>query len=243
MVEVAWDHAISEMANGLKTAISKENLARTAVLIAPQISTGALYLLKKLMEKMGVDNVDHRLPSVVPGELDHLLQMRDRNPNSFTAEILGLIPIRGGLRYRQILEGIKADKVQYLMAICCDPLELMEGDREALKKLKFLGLLHWSRSPGLDLASVALPLATFAESEGVFVNFQGRVQRFSKAVEPAGESKPAWQVLMMLGRELGYKFKVHSEAEVFNEFASSYDMFKGLTWDKIGSQGQSGATI
>ncbi len=235
--EIEWDEGLRKMAAELKKASSGGVRNRTAVILAPQLPTGALYILKKLVDKMGIPNVDYRLPSVQEGELDHLLQMKDRNPNSYTAELVGLTPAEGGKSFDEIIGAVKAGKIDNLLAICCDPVELLGENEGALKKLKFLGMMHWTKVAGVEYSHLTLPLATFAETNGTFINFQGRVQRFSKAVEPLGDSRPPWQTILLLGREMGYKFKAFSDAELFKEFANSIDKYKGLTWEKVGHLG------
>jgi len=56
---------------------------------------------------------------------------------------------------------------------------------------------------GMDYADVLLPVAPFAETSGTFVNAEGRAQSFNGTVKPAGESRPAWKVLRVLGNILG----------------------------------------
>lgn len=48
-------------------------------------------------------------------------------------------------------------------------------------------------------AHVILPMATFAETSGSYVNAEGRCQSFQGAVKPMGESRPAWKILRVLG--------------------------------------------
>jgi NADH-quinone oxidoreductase subunit G len=55
----------------------------------------------------------------------------------------------------------------------------------------------------VDNADVLLPIAPFTETAGTFVNAEGRVQSFHGVVKPAGESRPAWKVLRVLGNLLG----------------------------------------
>jgi NADH-quinone oxidoreductase subunit G len=55
----------------------------------------------------------------------------------------------------------------------------------------------------LDCADVVLPIATFAETPGTFVNAEGRWQRFEAAARPFGDSRPAWRVLRVLATDLG----------------------------------------
>jgi NADH-quinone oxidoreductase subunit G len=48
-------------------------------------------------------------------------------------------------------------------------------------------------------AHVLLPVGTFAETSGTFVNAEGRWQSFQGVAHPVGESRPAWKVLRVLG--------------------------------------------
>jgi NADH-quinone oxidoreductase subunit G len=50
-----------------------------------------------------------------------------------------------------------------------------------------------------DVAHVLLPLAPFTETHGTFVNAEGRFQSFNAAVTPAGEARPGWKILRVLG--------------------------------------------
>ena len=51
-------------------------------------------------------------------------------------------------------------------------------------------------------ADVVLPVGTFAETAGTFVNGEGRWQSFNGVASPVGESRPAWKVLRVLGNLL-----------------------------------------
>jgi NADH-quinone oxidoreductase subunit G len=54
----------------------------------------------------------------------------------------------------------------------------------------------------LDCASVLLPIGTFAETAGTFVNAEGRWQSFAPAARLVGESREGWRVLRVLGNAL-----------------------------------------
>jgi NADH-quinone oxidoreductase subunit G len=54
-----------------------------------------------------------------------------------------------------------------------------------------------------DVGDVLLPVAPFSETAGTFVSTEGRVQSFHASVLPAGEARPAWKVLRVLGTMLG----------------------------------------
>lgn len=50
-----------------------------------------------------------------------------------------------------------------------------------------------------EYADVLLPVSPFSETSGTYVNVEGRWQSFSGAIAPAGETRPAWKVLRVLG--------------------------------------------
>ncbi|MBK7903227.1 MAG: molybdopterin-dependent oxidoreductase [Proteobacteria bacterium] len=52
-------------------------------------------------------------------------------------------------------------------------------------------------------ANVILPSAVFAETSGTWVNAEGRWQSVAGAAKPAGEARPAWKILRVLGNLLG----------------------------------------
>jgi NADH-quinone oxidoreductase subunit G len=51
-------------------------------------------------------------------------------------------------------------------------------------------------------ADVVLPIATFAETSGTFVNAGGDWQSFGGVAMPFGDSRPGWKVLRVLGNLL-----------------------------------------
>jgi NADH-quinone oxidoreductase subunit G len=74
-------------------------------------------------------------------------------------------------------------------------------------------------SPALrEVAHVLLPMGTYAETFGTYVNFEGRWQSFPGAAQPVGEARPGWKVLRVLGNALGLSaFEYQSAEEVRDE--------------------------
>ena len=56
-----------------------------------------------------------------------------------------------------------------------------------------------------DRADVVLPSAIWSERSGSLTNTEGCIQMANQAVEPAGEAKPDWEILSLLGDKLGKK--------------------------------------
>ncbi|MCK5919532.1 MAG: molybdopterin-dependent oxidoreductase, partial [Methylococcales bacterium] len=54
----------------------------------------------------------------------------------------------------------------------------------------------------MNYADVLLPIATYAETSGTYINCEGRVQMSRAAAEPKGEARPGWKVLRVLANYL-----------------------------------------
>ncbi len=69
-----------------------------------------------------------------------------------------------------------------------------------------------------QIAHVVLPIGTFAETSGTYVNLEGLWQSFTAAARSFGESRPGWKVLRVLGTELAIeRFEYQSSEEVRDE--------------------------
>jgi len=53
-----------------------------------------------------------------------------------------------------------------------------------------------------ETADLLLPIGTFAETSGTYVNGEGRWQSFGGVANPVGEARPGWKVLRVLGNLL-----------------------------------------
>jgi NADH-quinone oxidoreductase subunit G len=66
-----------------------------------------------------------------------------------------------------------------------------------------------------SIVHVVLPIGTFAETSGTFVNIEGRWQSWSAAVKATADSRPGWKVLRVLGTLLNLPgFEYVSSEEV-----------------------------
>jgi NADH-quinone oxidoreductase subunit G len=73
-------------------------------------------------------------------------------------------------------------------------------------------------SSAKEFAHVILPIGTFAETSGTYVNLEGRWQSAPGAASPVGESRPAWKVLRVLGNLLNLQgFEQASSDQITEE--------------------------
>jgi NADH-quinone oxidoreductase subunit G len=81
----------------------------------------------------------------------------------------------------------------------------------------------------MTIAQVLLPMGSFAETSGSYVNVEGCWQEFRGCARPVGESRPGWKILRVLGNQLGLEgFDYESSADVLAELkelagAAAYD--------------------
>ena len=72
-----------------------------------------------------------------------------------------------------------------------------------------------------DAADLLLPIGTFAESAGTYVNCEGRWQSFNGIANPLGEARPAWKVLRVLGNLLdAADFDYQTSEEIRDELVT-----------------------
>jgi NADH-quinone oxidoreductase subunit G len=74
-----------------------------------------------------------------------------------------------------------------------------------------------------------LPITPFTETSGTFVNCAGMSQSFNGVVRPAGEARPGWKVLRVLGNLLGMTDFDYDTAEQVRDAALPADLSARLS--------------
>jgi NADH-quinone oxidoreductase subunit G len=70
----------------------------------------------------------------------------------------------------------------------------------------------------MKFAGILLPIGTFAETSGSYVNCEGRWQEFRGCAQPLGEARPGWKVLRVLANHLGLEgFSQEASSDVLAE--------------------------
>jgi NADH-quinone oxidoreductase subunit G len=102
---------------------------------------------------------------------------------------------------------------------------------------------------GAHRADVVLPGAAYTEKDGLYANFEGRVQRGRRATFPPGEAKEDWAILRalsdVLGKRLPYddrdalRAEMIAEAPHFGERGAlpAAPAADASIWDAIGTAG------
>ncbi len=133
-------------------------------------------------------------------------------PNSAGAALAGVLPHRGlggvqraepGLHAGDMLESA----LDVLMLVNVEPDADILATEDAVAKIKSqnftVALTPFVSEALLDAADLLLPVGTFAESSGTYVNVAGTWQSFPGVANPVGEARPTWKVLRVVGNLLG----------------------------------------
>ncbi len=86
----------------------------------------------------------------------------------------------------------------------------------------------WATDELKSIAHVLLPIGSFAETSGTYVNLDGQWQSFSGAAVPVGQARPGWKVLRVLGNLLGLDgFEQLSSEQIRDALRSLVDRNSG----------------
>jgi predicted molibdopterin-dependent oxidoreductase YjgC len=79
-------------------------------------------------------------------------------------------------------------------------------------------------------ADVILPAVTFAETEGIFVNVEGRIQMSNRIIQPLGQAKPDWWILSQLAQKMKIKgFDYKKSADILKEIGQVFPGFANVS--------------
>ncbi|MGH7263983.1 MAG: molybdopterin-dependent oxidoreductase [Candidatus Rokuibacteriota bacterium] len=215
------------------------------VLLTPEMPNEDLWLARRLfVEALGLRHVDFRVPPRGPGYEDDFLIRADKTPNRRGAELVGLTPGGGG-DAAHVLASARAGRLSVLWVFGHDLLDTgwpAAEVREALSGVPCLVFQGPNANATSERADVILPSAAYVEREGTFTSFEGRVQRFWKALEPLGAARADWEILADVARALGHDWRPTRGEELFRELAGAVPAFGGMTYKTLADHGAVVAT-
>ena len=129
---------------------------------------------------------------------------------------------------RGFIRQFKRARLGALYVMGADPIGdgLMVG-REALD---FLVVQELFLTPTAAAADVVLPAQSWAERDGTFTSGERRVQRYYPAIQPAGKSRPDWQILGQIGERIGIGKPPIAAGQIFTEMAKTTPQYKGISY-------------
>jgi NADH-quinone oxidoreductase subunit G len=151
--------------------------------------------------------------------------------NSHSAEKANFIPSDKGLNaISMFIDNVKA----YLLMDVDSEYDFIDSksaqDHFSKEDVFVVALSSFENQSLLRSADVILPMASFYESSGTHINFDGLVQSYSASVKSPGESKPGWKIIKVMADLLdleGFDYvdstQVKEEALQSSKVKSSFD--------------------
>ena len=234
-----WNSLLYTAAQSLLGIIRKDGPDRVGVIASPSLSNEELYLTRKLArEVIGTPNLGIMTRGNGDPYHDELLVMEDKNPNMRGGRELGIGTAGECLDFEGILDAARAGEIKGLIIMGRNLGDLdAPAVEEVLSFVPYVVTLSPNEGVLTENSSVVLASATFAEKEGSFTNFEGRVQRFFRAFPPVKDVREEIWILTELARKMGAAWD-HKKAErIFEEMARGESFFSGLKYGVLGYSG------
>lgn len=209
--------------------------SKILVVVAGDIVGTGLENLPQEIDKLGWSQAPYGLIHLRDGvnsvghDLLGLTQQWSEDSGQPYRQSWGTFNSKLGVDYRELSKG----KLDVLIAAGCDILAT-----QGSKKAKFLVALSSHPNRTTEAADLVLPLSSWVESHGVFVNTDGRVQFQRQCILPQGSSKPAWQFAKQLIDCLeGETAPSLSPRQIFAEIGRLNEHFAGVDYDDFKAEG------
>jgi len=160
----------------------------------------ALVLLGNIAGRHGSFSAVRALAAEIADKAGAKLGTLSPGANSAGLSLAGVLP-RGteGQHAGAMLD----ESLDTVMLLGVEPDADIHATEDAVAKLEkqrfVIALTPFVSDALLEAADLLLPVGTFAETSGTYVNIEGTWQSFAGVASPVGEARPAWKVLRVLG--------------------------------------------
>ncbi len=143
------------------------------------------------------------------------------------------VPTKRGYSYPQIIDAILEGEIKALWLVATNPLVSYPDQnklRLALEKLEFLVVQDAFKSETSLIADVVFSAATWGEKEGVYTNSERRCNYAKKAVEPLGDTKSDFNIVLEFSKYFDLKDKLFPS---WNEPRDAFNEWKKVTSGRL----------
>lgn len=233
--EASQEEAIAEMRRilGFEPVGKAEGpgKAKVFLLASATCTVEEMHQLKKLAGGLGAGlAVATHVPDGVD---DELLRRADKHPNVRGAELMGLrvVDLKGE---DAALGGVDGDTVLVAVGFNTDISPALMSLAETCSSVIVLSACENDLSARADLA---IPGLTFAEKDGLVVNFEGHLQRLRPAMDPPPRARSEWKILEDLMASLDGSEGEEFISSIRKAISENEAAFGGVDLVNIGAMG------
>jgi formate dehydrogenase major subunit len=146
------------------------------------------------------------------------------------------LPPKPGLDNHLMIDAIHDGRLKS-MYVFGEEMSLVDSNAgyvaAALEKLDFFVMQEIFFSETCRFADVILPASPSLEKEGTFTSTERRIQRLYQVMEPLGDSRPDWRILVDLANRLGAEWTYGHPSEIYQEIAGLVPLMAGVTYERL----------
>lgn len=247
-VAMDYDDLLLRLARAIRRIVETHGPSAIGCIASSRLTNEELFLLRRFFrEILGTPHLDFRVRPVqgepTDASEDGILRRTDKTANSRGARDLDILPGPEGLDVAGMLQAASAGRLKALFVFEEDLVrELRDrpacggpsrGVREALGRLDLLVASGLFATETTALAHAVLPALGFAEKEGSFTNFQGRIQKIHRALTPHLAWRSLPEALRDLARDLGRDLGPIEPERIWAAIGEEPGPYRGLAWKDI----------
>ncbi|RDI71345.1 formate dehydrogenase subunit alpha [Halopelagius longus] len=229
-----WAMGMTQHAHGTRNVLAMTNLALVTGNMGKQGAGLSPFRGQNNVQGGGGDMGP--APHTLPGYQD----LQDDEVLDKFEEAWGVRPPdRVGLRLPEQYEAMMDDELHGMYIMGENPA-LSEPNnteaQEAVQKLDFLAVQDIFLTETAQYADVVLPAASAAEKSGTFTNTERRIQRVRPAIDPPGQAKSDFEILIDLAERFGYEWDYDDPSDVMEEISSLVPIYGGVDYDRLAAE-------
>ena len=218
--------AVSVLCAGVKANDAQSRIANSL-----KDADDAMVLLGCIAGNHAAYSAVRALAAAIANETGATIGFVTSGPNASGASLAGVLPHRevGGAKREKpgmTVAAMLSNELEALVLVNVEPDADIHATTDVVAKMvehRFVvALTPFISEALLESADLLLPIGTFAETSGTYINAAGTWQSFSGVASPVGKSRPCWKVLRVLGNLMdAEKFNHITSEEVLDEFKSA----------------------
>ncbi|HUF55038.1 MAG TPA: molybdopterin-dependent oxidoreductase, partial [Thermohalobaculum sp.] len=174
---------------------------------------------------------------LIPMMLPDYLGVGDDKARAHFEELWGTkIDPKPGLTVVEIMDAVHAGDIRGMYVMGENPAMSdpdVEHARDALAKLEHLVVQDIFLTETANYADVILPASAWPEKDGTVTNTNRQVQMGRKALNPPGEAREDWWIVVELAKRLGLGWTYTHPREIFAEMKQGMPSLDNITWDRL----------
>ena len=242
--EMGYDDLLLRAARAIRRVVEAHGPEAVGCIASSRQTNEELFLVRRFFrEFLGTPHLDFRVRPVQfqasDASEDGILRRTDKTANTRGARDLDIRPGPGGLDVAGMIAAASEGRMKALFVFEEDLVRAFPDRplRQALGRLDLLVASSMFSTETTALAHAVLPALGFAEKEGSFTNFQGRVQKIHRALTPHVASQSLPEALRDLAVDLGRDLGGIEPEQVWAAIGERPGAYQGIAWKDIGDLG------